>query len=330
MIAVNNILYSGSFANRPSGSDGINWPTSSLGQYEDSFYLALDQGEGTLYYCNGLQWLLAGGAAEKYTNPLPATVSVGGVPAGTTFVSQSMKQMFDAIFYPYQNPAFTSFGIVGQSSTMEVGNSVPAGTKTFSWSTSNPANVAPNSIYLSNANFPTNPDGPNINTGTRNIFIPVPIVKTTINATEVFGISGTNTKSGSFSTNYSITWRPRRYRGRIPSSSLPNLLSAANHMQIDPFYVPGLILDASEISSTKFTGNNVWDLSSFSSPGGIIFWLYPSGFGTSTFLQGSFTYPTILQTKSNFINQYSVNLGNYNLYYSAVPSVGSAISVTVS
>jgi hypothetical protein len=328
MIAVNRILLSGSLAARPIGGDGIYFPTSSLAQYDDSFYLATDQDNGTLYYCDGSQWILAGSPSEKYTNPLPATVSVGGISAGTTFVSRSIKQMFDAMFYPYQNPAFTSFGIVGQSTTMEVGNPIVAGTKTFSWSTSNSANVANPSIYISNPNLPVNPDGPNLNTGNRNIYIPTAINKTTINATETFGISGTNTNSGSFSSNYTVAWRARRYRGRIPASSLPQLLAVTNHSALA--MVPGILLDTSELASGKFTGTNVWDLSSFTSPGGLIFWLYPSGFGTSTFMQVALTYPTILQTTSNFINQYSVNLGNYNLYYSAVPSVGNAISVTVS
>lgn len=44
---------------------------------------------------------------------------------------------------PYAAPAFTSFSILGQASTIEVG--VPlSGVKTFVWSTSNSGNVQPN------------------------------------------------------------------------------------------------------------------------------------------------------------------------------------------
>ena len=56
---------------------------------------------------------LSGGTGNVlYTNSTPTTAKLGGIAQGTTFNLQTMQQMWDALLYPYQPPAFTNFTTV--------------------------------------------------------------------------------------------------------------------------------------------------------------------------------------------------------------------------
>lgn len=48
-----------------------------------------------------------GGAGPTYTNATPTPLTLGGIPAGTTFTAQTMQQMWDRLLYPYIAPAIT-------------------------------------------------------------------------------------------------------------------------------------------------------------------------------------------------------------------------------
>lgn len=48
--------------------------------------------------------VLVNGYPLEYTNLYPSQVTVGGIPAGTTFSNVPISQMFDSIFYPYLTP----------------------------------------------------------------------------------------------------------------------------------------------------------------------------------------------------------------------------------
>lgn len=48
--------------------------------------------------------VLVNGYPLEYTNLFPSQVTVGGIPAGTTFSNVPISQMFDSIFYPYLTP----------------------------------------------------------------------------------------------------------------------------------------------------------------------------------------------------------------------------------
>lgn len=45
-----------------------------------------------------------GGGASTYTNATPTPVTVGGIPAGSTFSAATMQEMFDLLLYPYIAP----------------------------------------------------------------------------------------------------------------------------------------------------------------------------------------------------------------------------------
>lgn len=74
-----------------------------------------------------------------YNNSIPLPTGHGYIPAGTTFTNQTVQQMFDAILYP---PAqFSSFGIVGQPATLEVGQTIVS-PKAFTWGVVDPLGQA--------------------------------------------------------------------------------------------------------------------------------------------------------------------------------------------
>lgn len=74
-----------------------------------------------------------------YTNAVPLPTGHGYLPAGMTFANQTVQQMFDAILYP--PAAFTSFSIVGQATTLEVGDTIVS-PKNFTWGFYDPLSQA--------------------------------------------------------------------------------------------------------------------------------------------------------------------------------------------
>ena len=82
-----------------------------------------------------------------YTNETPVPQTLGGIQAGSTFDNVPLTTMFDLLLYPYQTPSFSSFS-VNISSPVEVGYTIAAGNKTFTWTTTNSSNIAPNSVTI--------------------------------------------------------------------------------------------------------------------------------------------------------------------------------------
>lgn len=83
-------------------------------------------------------------ADDTYTNPLPSVITVGGIPAGTTFNARTMTNMFDDLFYPELFPTLTNpnnaFALT-QAGLREIGQTglTLNFTSTFNRGTINPA-----------------------------------------------------------------------------------------------------------------------------------------------------------------------------------------------
>jgi hypothetical protein len=157
------------------------------------------------------------GGSTNYTNATPMPEAVGGYDAGTTFDSVQFSDLMDGLLYPYQSPAFTAFAISGQATTVEVGTTV-SGTKTFTWSTSNSANVAANSLSIADESGPLQnglaDDGSEA--------IAVGSVQRTTPGTYTWTIAGmnTNTPPAAFDRDFSITWLWKVYAGTSVSATL--------------------------------------------------------------------------------------------------------------
>jgi autotransporter-associated beta strand protein len=161
-----------------------------------------------------------GGGSSTFINPLPTTVTVGGIPSGSTFpVAQTMQQMWDRLLYPYQSPAFTSFAIIGESTSQEVGDNIAAAV-TFTWSTSQPANVQPNSVDIIDVTGGNLPLATGIaNSGSQAVVQGAPITRITPGSYQ-YKIQALNTLLNPFNATLTFTWFFRRYAGAQAAATL--------------------------------------------------------------------------------------------------------------
>jgi len=163
-------------------------------------------------------YLISVGGSGSYTGT--ATVTVGGVTAGDSFVSQTPVAMLKNILEPFVNPNFTSFSMQAYS-VLEVGDEILAGLTTFNWSTNQSGNVEPNTVEIidvTNAN--TSLDSGLANDGTENVTVPQ-IIKVT-NAFHQFKIQADYLlpQVGTFTLTYNVNWRWRGFYGKDSNAVL--------------------------------------------------------------------------------------------------------------
>ncbi len=152
------------------------------------------------------------GGVEPYTNLTPMPTAVGGYPAGTTFENVQFKDLIDGLLYPYQYPAFTSFAISEQATTLECGIYVYGNNRTFTWATSNSSNITPYSISIyDQTNSLLLASGLN-NTGSAIVNF-TSVTKTTTAQTHVWRIDAFNTKNQVFNRTFTVTWYDPFYYG---------------------------------------------------------------------------------------------------------------------
>jgi hypothetical protein len=181
--------------------------------------LTLNNSDGTSIIINGFST----GTTPTYTNSTPTTEELGGIPLGATFLNQTMQQMFDALLYPYQEPAFTSFGRNDLSPVYEVGQPISIGSKTFSWDISNPSNVSANTVTIKQLSPSTTtlasglPDVPS--TGIT-LSINISSSTATVSALNLYSITAIDTQGTSFTRNITAFWRNKWYYGKSPNTSI--------------------------------------------------------------------------------------------------------------
>lgn len=167
-------------------------------------------------------WAEVGSSGSTYTNLNPTPVTIGGIPAGSTFSAKTMKEMFDMLLYPFQAPAFTSF-TSSLFSTYEVGQALPTGLATVNYSISNPSNISPNT-GIQNTSIPgatfTNPNPINlVGSGSFTLNVPVSSFLTSPGSMNI-SLQGTNIQSGTFNGSGNMNWRYRIFYGNQPNTSL--------------------------------------------------------------------------------------------------------------
>ncbi len=192
-----------------------------------------------------------------YTNAEPVPETIGGIQAGTTFSNYSIQEMFDALLYPYQEPSFTSFSIVGQSTNLEVGDTI-SGSKTFMWNSNNPTNVETNSIIIRDVNASLDLASGLSNDGSETITLPS-TVQLLSPGSYVWRIIGENTQASTFQRNFIVNWSWRRYYGTSNNTTL-------NESDIEALASSGL--------AGALTGNLSY------SAGGYKYYCFPTSFGS--------------------------------------------------
>ena len=247
-------------------------------------------------------------ASQVLTNATPTPTTIGGIAAGTTFSSLPVETVLQNLLYPYQVPAFTSFVMSGQVTPLEVGASVAGGAHTFTWATSNSANVATNSISIidvtnGNANLATGL----ANTGTTSIALSS-VTKVTA-TTHQWKVQATNTQSATLSSTYTVTWQWKRFYGESTNTSL--VAAEVQTLRIGAL-------------SSAFAGTY-----SFSA-GGYKYIAYPVLFGTATSFKDQSTNLDVPFQTVQVISITNTNgiATNYNVHRTT-NILGSAINIVV-
>jgi hypothetical protein len=249
-----------------------------------------------------------------YTNSATTTTTVGGIVSGTTFLNQTMSEMWTSLLYPFQPPQFTSFSRTGILSEYELGRPVSAATETFTWNTSFSTNVSANTITIQQITPSSVTLGSGLlNDGSEiiNLGSQQTISASTTGTLELYRITGTNTKGTTFTSSISRTWKPRWYYGKNINTSLTNAQITG---------LTGTSLVTSVVNTSVSIGASA-------SPE-YLYFAIPSGLTQpSVFLindsSGS-NIPTETPLTVQFNNLYGILMG-YKLYRSTNPVAGSII-----
>ena len=156
-----------------------------------------------------------------YTNSAQTPTTIGGIANGSTFSAKTMQEMWDSLLYPYQTPAFTSFGRSNLLSVYELGQNVSLGSQVFTWSTSNSSNIITNSIKIEQL-YPSTSTliSGTTNDGSQTINLTTAISTPSVSTLNLYRISGNNSNNNTFSSTISASWRNRWYYGKSNSTNI--------------------------------------------------------------------------------------------------------------
>ena len=167
----------------------------------------------------------SGGSGGMFVDATPTTASnLAGIPPGSTFpVPMTMQQMWDLLLYPYLVPAFTSFAITGIS-LLECGDAINGAAVQFTWTDTNPANIAANTLSIADAVLGPIEHNISIVSPKVHSFVATPIEFDVIGS-DLFTISAKNTHGATFTDTYTVNWNWREYIGEQAAAG--NLAQAA-------------------------------------------------------------------------------------------------------
>jgi len=284
----------------PTGSQGVGnlGPTGSTGPTGESGPIGPTGEDGPIGPTGS-------GVGDVYNNVNPTPQTLGGIPSGSSFVDQTMKEMWDALLYPYQAPAFTSFTISGQATVIEVGASVPAN-PTFTWTETNIGNVNPNTTVIRNNGVIV---ANNVSNTSPRAVVDGDVTKIVATANN-WTIDQTNTHSQVFSRTFTVSWRWKVYYGESTNTPL-------DENQIEALRANSLQAGFAATYAYQTTGYK--------------YICYPSLMGSATSFKDTGTnldVPFEAPYTVSVTNAYGVTT-NYNVHRST-NIIGSAINIQVS
>jgi len=146
-----------------------------------------------------------------YGGASPSTITVNDLPSGTSITGKTYDELFEHIYAPFINPAFSAFAMSGQAQQVEVGTTI-SGSKTFTWATTNSGNVAPNTIQIKDQTTNTvlltgaADDGSEAGVAIGSVIHTSPAVHT-------WRILGTDNHSNVFTRDFNVSWLWLKYWG---------------------------------------------------------------------------------------------------------------------
>ena len=249
----------------------------------------------------------SGGGDIAYVRDTPMTISLGGAVAGTTFTG-TMADALDKILYPYAAPSFSIFAVTGYG-TVEVGAEI-AGPLTFTWGTTYPDNITPDSISISNTSDAVLLVENSANDGSETLALPAPLVLSAAGS-KAFQISASNSNGADFTRSTSISWAWRIYYGESEDTSLDT--------EIEIEALRASLLASSASRTYSFLG------------GGYKWLAYPTAMGLkTTFTDPATGFPVAMEVPItvSLTNQYGVATNYY--VHRTYNTLASDIQIAVS
>lgn len=196
------------------GDPTVETPSNAYYKWDGSAFLKISEGEGLDNNNSG---------SSVYDGASPSTIALGGIPANTNLQGRTHTSLWEQALVVFQQPDFNSFSIVGQATTIEIGDSIFSGNKNFTWATTNNGNIKPDSITIRNQT--SNQDlGSNLpNNGSALINIATSIQLNVDGQTQIFRITLENTNNEIRSRDFTVTARYKRFFGSpavAPSGSV--------------------------------------------------------------------------------------------------------------
>ncbi len=202
-------------------------------------------------------------------------------------------------------PAFTSFDISGQATTVEVGATIGSGAALFEWTTSNPTAIAPASISIVDTTASMTLASGLDNTGSDTITLGA--ITNNVPASQVWTISGQSTSMSTFSDVFEVDWEWRVYAG-----SSVNVTLTANQIKA--------LADSSALQAGFAGTYSISTASVF-----YRYFCYPDSLGdVANFVDGNTGFPISMATSAD--NAAYSNTANGWSY--ALVSVTNANSIT--
>lgn len=114
------------------------------------------------------------------------------------------KEVILDLAIEYLTPTFSAFAITGQATTVELGTTIAAGMKAFTWATTNNGNIQANTVAVRDQTAGADLAVALANDGAENINFPAPVTLVNEGDTQVFRIRATNTQAVQFTRDLTI------------------------------------------------------------------------------------------------------------------------------
>jgi len=161
-----------------------------------------------------------------YTNAEAVPEDIGGIEAGQTFNNVTLQDMWTDLLYPYQEPSFDVFYNNYKSNYLEVGETLAAGSITFTYGVDKYVNANDDISVTDITNVVLLADNmPAVDAGVTGVTVAYSIQKTTATS-HSWQIKGTDTEASTYTRNTSRSWRWRFHWGDAPMSGYTGLTSS--------------------------------------------------------------------------------------------------------
>jgi hypothetical protein len=238
-------------------------------------------------------------ASVIYSNSLPTPNTVGGIPAGSTFSERTMKQMWDALLYPYIAPAASLAG----GFTREYGDSNAI---TLNWSVTKRSESITTIVV---DGTPVSPTGNN-QSGTKSTTVPQ-----NINTTFTMTVSDIPNGSSTVNATTAASWTNRRYWGTLPVGHVLTTVSSL------PFAHANISALSSDLNGGQVNGSGFIQTRTISTNFDYVVFIFPHNsvnFSTNPprVSIGGFGNNNWIKTRSNvqFTNQFGYTGTNYDVW----------------